>query len=534
MTRRYSWFAIRSMRQSFKRGLTKTDAGKEGIAAVDIVIKEGSATRTVAPDEECTALDLLRENGVYIDAPCGGNGTCGKCRVLVRDDQGLSWRLACETPVSDGMEIVVEQARKMEVSEGGMRHAWLADGKQGEYGIAIDVGTTTVVCRLVDLATGETVATYGRSNPQIPFGADVISRITACVEGHLEDMRSLLVDSLAGMIDEACAQAGVSRTSVTRMTLAGNTVMEHIAAGIDPTPIGTMPFTPPTLFGTYVDFIEGMPQALFTPCAAGYVGGDIMGGLLAVRMRESEHPMILLDLGTNGEMALGDSSGIVSCATAAGPVFEGANITYGMPAYPGAISQVSYEDGDIKLTVIGDADPIGICGTGLIDAVAMMLDRGVVDGSGLLLDEDEVPEDMARYLVDHDGESAFRLTEGVYITQKDIRCLQLAKSAVCAGIYTMLEERNMEPSDVGSLLIAGGFGVYLNLESASRIGLFPAEMLPVAKSVGNTAIEGATAELVSIDARDEIAAIVEATHYLELSTSATFNSFYVETMMFEE
>ena len=502
---------------------------------MNIVIKEGADARTVEVGKgDATLLDVIRAEGAAIDAPCGGNGTCGKCRVLVRDGEGLSYRLACQTAPSDGMEVVVEHARAMEVSEGGLLHAWPADGEPGEYGIAIDVGTTTIVCRLVDLATGETVATYGRSNPQIPFGADVISRITACVDGHLDDMRGLLVDSLSDMIDAALSDAGVSRASVARVTRAGNTVMEHIAAGIDPTPIGAMPFIPPTLFGYDVDAIPGLPPVLFTPCAAGYVGGDVMGGLLAVRMRESSAPQILLDLGTNGEMALGDKEGIVACATAAGPVFEGANIRFGMPAYPGAISQVAFDGERLELTVIGGGDAIGICGTGLIDAVAMMLEAGVVDGSGLLLDDDEAPEHMARFIVDLEGENAFRLTENVFITQKDIRCLQLAKSAVCAGIYTMLDERGMEPEDVKSLLIAGGFGVYLNLESAARIGLFPFEMLPVAKSVGNTAIEGATAELVSADARKELAATIEATRYLELSTSAVFNSFYVETMMFSE
>lgn len=501
---------------------------------MDIVVREGDAARRVRACEGATVLDALRDAGYQIDAPCGGNGTCGKCRVLVRDETGLSWRLACVTPAAEGMEVVVEPPRAMEMSVSGARSAWDADGAPGEYGIAVDVGTTTVVVRVVDLASGEVVASVGRSNPQIPFGADVISRITACEAGHLEDMRALLTESLSSMIGDALACAGAERAAIARMALAGNTVMEHIAAGIDPAPIGVVPFTPPTLFGHDVALVEHAPAAYFLPCCAGYVGGDVTAGMLAAGMLDAEKPCVLLDLGTNGEMALGDKTGIVACATAAGPVFEGANIRFGMPAYPGAISQVAYRDGELSLSVIGGGEAVGICGTGLIDAVALMLDLGVVDGSGLLLDDDEVPEELARFIGEFDGENAFFLTDGVCVTQKDVRCLQLAKSAVCAGVLTMLEHRGIEAGDVGELLIAGGFGEYLNLESAARIGLFPEGMLPVARSVGNTAIEGATAVLASNAARERLAEVVGATTYLELSTSATFNALYVETMLFSE
>ncbi len=500
----------------------------------NLIIREGGVATSHEVAQGIQLLDALRAANVTIDAPCGGNGTCGKCRVMVHDEEGVGYKLACEAPVTDGMEVVVEQARPMEVSTSGASCSWSADGEPGEYGVAIDVGTTTVVCRLVDLSSGEVVATYGRSNPQITFGADVISRITACDAGHLGEMNTLLRDALSSMISLGCAKASIEPSRISRIVLAANTTMEHIAAGIDPSPIGVMPFTPPTLFGYEVDLIEGMVPAHFAKCAAGYVGGDVVAGLLSVGMLESDKPMILLDLGTNGEMALGDKNGIVTCATAAGPVFEGANIRFGMPAYPGAISRVGFEDGELKLTVIGDEDPVGICGTGLIDAVALMLEQGVVDGSGLLLDDDEVPEHMARFIDELDGENVFRLSESVCVTQKDIRCLQLAKSAVCAGIYTMLDDRGVDIDEVDALLIAGGFGEYLNLSNAARVGLFPAELLPCAKSVGNTAIEGATAMLVSSEARSHLDDVVAASSYLELSLHSGFNTYYVETMMFEE
>jgi len=234
-------------------------------------------------------------------------------------------------------------------------------------------------------------------------------------------------------------------------------------------------------------------------------------------------------------MALAANGRIKCCATAAGPVFEGANIHFGMPASPGAISKVTYEDGMVKLGVVGDVAPIGICGTGIVDAVAMMVRLGVVDETGYLLGADELEEPLAALAGRENDRNVFYLTpdHSIYITQNDVRSLQLAKAAVCAGILTMVEAADIQVSDISKLEIAGGFGAYLNLESAAAIGLFPKELLNCASSVGNTSGEGATALLVSSAARQREAEIVEKCDYLELSTSSEFNEFYVEMMEFE-
>ena len=235
-------------------------------------------------------------------------------------------------------------------------------------------------------------------------------------------------------------------------------------------------------------------------------------------------------------MALAHDGRIVCCATAAGPVFEGANILFGMPASPGAISKVAFKDGELKTSVVGDVDPIGVCGTGVVDAVALMVRMGVVDDTGFLLDADEVDGPITRYMgVENDG-NVFYLTEDrtVYITQNDVRSLQLAKAAVCAGILTMVDAADIEVSSIETLDIAGGFGAYLNLESAAAIGLFPAELLPCAKSVGNTSGEGATALVLSNTAREREAHIVDLCDYLELSLSSEFNDYYIQMMEFEQ
>ncbi len=477
-------------------------------------------------------LDVLQRERVDIQATCGGVGKCGRCQVLVRDDEGLSYRLACTTPVSDGMEVVVEHAGTMEVLQSGTTSVFPPDEGASGYGMAIDIGTTTVVAHLHDLASGERVASVSNANPQIAFGADVISRISASVDGKLDLMTGIIQDALREMKAKLCKAARVNPDEVVAHSIAGNTVMQHIAVGLPPDTIGVNPFTPLSLFGDTWE-IEGLSPCYLTRCIAGYVGGDITAGMLATTL-DAGGTRLFLDLGTNGEMALAYDGRIVSCATAAGPVFEGANVHFGMPASPGAISKVSYEDGKVKLQVVGDVDPIGVCGTGIIDAVALMVRLGVVDETGYLVDADDLDEPIASLAGEENDKNVFYLTEdhSLYITQADVRNLQLAKAAVCAGIYTMMDHAGVEVGDIESLQIAGGFGAYLNLESAAAIGLFPKELLPLAHSVGNTSGEGATALLVSSAAREREAEIVQKCDYLELSTSGEFNDFYIKMMEF--
>lgn len=478
-------------------------------------------------------LDVLQRERVDIQATCGGVGKCGRCQVLVRDDEGLSYRLACMTPVSDGMEVVVEHAGTMEVLQSGTTSVFPPDEGASGYGMAVDIGTTTVVAHLHNLATGERLATVGRPNPQIAFGSDVISRISASVDGKLDLMTGVIQDAMREMKAKLCKTAKVSPDEVVSVAIAGNTVMQHIAVGLAPDTIGVNPFTPLSLFGDTWE-IDGLGSCYLARCIAGYVGGDITAGMLATTLDEGG-TRLFLDLGTNGEMALAHDGRIVSCATAAGPVFEGANIHFGMPASPGAISQVFYEDGQIKVNVVGDADPIGICGTGIIDAVALGVRLGVIDDTGRFQDAEDFDEPIASYLGCENGGNVFYLTsdKSVYITQADVRSLQLAKAAVCGGILTMVDYMDIQVSDITQLQIAGGFGAYLNLKSAADIGLFPKELLDCASSVGNTSGEGATALMVSTAAREREAEIVKKCDYLELSTSSAFNGYYIQMMEFE-
>ena len=497
-----------------------------------MIIDDAGKRLEVEAAGECSVLDVLQAQRIDIQATCGGVGKCGRCQVLVRDDEGLSYRLACMTPVKDGMEVVVEHAGAMDVVQSGTTSSFPPDGGAAGYGMAIDIGTTTVVAHLHDLATGERLATVGRANPQIAFGSDVISRISASIDGKLDLMTGIIQDAMREMKAKLCATAKVPPEEVARCAIAGNTVMQHIAVGLPPDTIGFNPFIPLSLFGDEHE-IGGLGTCYLTRCIAGYVGGDITAGMLACEL-DTGGTRLFLDLGTNGEMALAANGRIKCCATAAGPVFEGANIHFGMPASPGAITKVTWEDDAVKTVVLGDAEPIGICGTGIIDAVALMVRLGVVDDTGYLLGADELEEPLAPFAGEEDGHNVFYLTpdHSIYITQTDVRSVQLAKAAVCAGILTMVDAAGIQVSDIGKLEIAGGFGAYLNLESAAAIGLFPKELLPCASSVGNTSGEGATALLVSSVARQREDEIVGKCDYLELSTSSEFNEFYVEMMEF--
>lgn len=513
-----------------------------------------------------TVLEALRAEGVELAAPCGGAGTCGKCRVAVKrsgetaaldgadapDGSAASNGeevLACQTAAEAGMEVFWEESETdladMDVSMSGVGCACVhgTDDEDG-LGLSYDIGTTTIVCRLVDLSSGNALADAGMANPQRAFGADVISRISAAMAGHLDELADAVNDAICSLAFEVLADAGRSPEEVARIALCGNTVMEHLAGGIDPAPIGTTPFTPPERFGRMwpLSAFGGgswrVRDAFFAPCVAGYVGGDITADIAAGALVGCDDPVLLVDLGTNGEMALGSKTGVITCATAAGPVFEGANIRFGMPAYPGAISRVRLAGGQLEVATVADAPVKGICGTGLIDAVALLLDHGIVDESGLLLEADEVegdvPEALKERLSACEGMPAFWITPHVAVTQRDVRNIQLAKAAIRAGILTLIEAAGLRARDISRMEVAGGFGCFLDVRNAARIGLLPSELIGVARASGNLAMEGISAALVSGAVREELIAIAQGCRYVELSNSAEFNEAYLDAMEFPE
>lgn len=499
-----------------------------------IYVQQGQEKKELTFTAGQTLLEILREAGYEVSAPCGGNGTCGKCTVYIAGEA----HLACQTEAGDGMVVELPHTAELEVALGSDA-VFACDSGLSGYGVAVDIGTTTVACHLVNLENGKTMAVAGEGNAQRSYGADVISRIQASVEGRLEEMAEVIRKQLGELIEGLCREAQVSSAEVRFMTVAANTTMCHILAGLKPDTIGVAPFTPLSLFGDYYDAQSwGLPfegQVYLAPAVSGYVGGDITADLLAVDMDKASKPVLLIDVGTNGEMALGCGDKFVCCSTAAGPAFEGAQIRFGMTAAEGAVSSVEYHDGALECKVIGGVEAKGICGSGLIDAIAVMLEVGALDETGRVLDideDDDIPAEALPFLTLLDDEPAFRLTEQVCVTQSDVRKVQLGKGAIAAGIQVLLDTSDVDYDDIGALLLAGGFGSFIRPASAARIGLIPAELLDLTKAVGNTAAVGAKMALVSAEARERLQKLQKAMDYQELSGLAAFNTAYMEKMMF--
>lgn len=496
------------------------------------ITKEGQ-TKEYAARRGQTILTLLQKNRISgIEAPCGGMGRCGKCKVEI---VGRGEVLACKTLVADGMHIIIGKEKHAKIAETGQCHNQYATDALEETVAACDIGTTTVVCHLIDGISGNIIATESAPNAQKNYGADVVSRIERAGTGELQKLHEVIAGQIETMLEKLCEKSH-KKKKIQRLAVAGNTVMCHLFAGISPEAIGVAPFMPEELFGKeYTGSSVGIDCCEIVnilPCVAGYVGSDITADVLAA-VPEDGGQWLLLDIGTNGEMLLGNAKdGYVCCATAAGPAFEGAEITMGMPAADGAISSVICKDRSLYVGTIGEKEAVGICGSGLLDALAVFLESGLMDESGMLMDEEEVPEECRHYIGRYEGQACVWLTEKVCVTQEDVRNLQLAKAAIAAGIEILLKEKAFEYKDVTEVLLAGGFGSFLNKESAAKIGLIPKELLPVTEAVGNAAGEGAVFAAISNDARNHLLEIRSEMHYLELSMHPAFSDLYMDCIPF--
>ena len=500
------------------------------------VIRAGKTEEFPAKSEE-SLLDVLRGNGVPVTAPCGGNGTCGKCRVTLRRGGTETSVLACQTFVTEDCEVLLETAEGGLICTDGTETPLQADGGRSGLGAAVDLGTTTVAVRLFDLADGREIGSKSGWNAQAPYGGDVITRCQFCMEREngLDQLGNLIRGQILDLIEGVCRENGRTADEVAEVFLAGNTVMQHIAEGLSPAGIAVAPFTPVTLFDGDGHSHLGSAALRYAPCVAGYVGGDITAGLLAAGLHKKQGCALFLDVGTNGEMALGGADGFLSCAVASGPAFEGAGITCGMASTAGSINHVRWNGREPELDVIGGGTPKGICGSGLLDLLAMLLELGLVDESGYLLPPDEAPEGFEAWLEeDEDGNGCFRLTDEVYFTAADVRQLQLAKAAVAAGISVLMQEAKVSFDEIDALVLAGGFGSHMSAESAVAIGMLPEALLEKIVCVGNSSLSGAAMALLSEDKRQELFEIQKKCNYLELSGSSAFNLLFPEHMTFDK
>lgn len=422
------------------------------------------------------------------------------------------------------------------------------------YGVAVDIGTTTVVGYLLNLHTGAEMAVASELNAQVLYGGDLMSRITFAQQDPqgLRKLHARIIDTLNRIIEALCESARIDPQQIYELTIVGNTCMHHLFLKIDPVHLGLAPYLAAIRQRCVVTAVEMglnlIPQAriVMLPLIAGFVGADTVGVILATGMHKSRDLKLAIDIGTNGEVVLGTSEHLLACSTAAGTAFEGAQITHGMRGASGAIDQVLIDD-DVHCRVIGDVRAQGICGSGLVDAAAQMLNAGLLNAMGRLLSPAEIarqgktlPTALERRFASQGREKHFILLHGeetesgepIVITQRDIRELQLAKGAIAAGIATLMQNLHVQPEDLHEILLAGAFGNYIAKESAVRIGLIPEIPLERIRTIGNAAGLGAQLALLSKKARREAGQIARMTEHIALTNNSAFQHTFAEAMAF--
>jgi len=481
--------------------------------------------KTISVNPGTPLIDVLHEFGV--EFPCGGKGICGSCKVKLLQGElkiepvqqqkldklkfGKEWRLACFCSAESDIILEISQ----------FENIILADSSTFDFrpqkgsGIAVDLGTTTVVVQLMNLENGHVLDSVSDINPQVKFGGDLISRIQSCLDGNFEELQNLIRSKIWKMIYSIIQKHPVE---VSKVTIVGNTVMHHVFSGLPVNSLSFYPFHSPNLGIQKFSPSElnwELPENTeirFFPSIGSFVGSDILAGIAATKIAEREEFSVLIDLGTNGEIVIGNRDKIICASTAAGPAFEGAKISQGMRATTGAISSVDFVNNELKAHVIGNTTARGICGSGLIDIMAILLKREKIGMFGEI----------------NSGQDNVKLTKQVSITQQDIREFQLAKAAIAAGIQILLNQLKITYTEIQHVFIAGGFGNFLNINNVIRTGLIECEAEKIVK-LGNTALIGA--KIFLFEDEKFIQKILDKTSQINLEGDPDFQNIYIEKMM---
>ena len=456
---------------------------------------------------------LLEQARFYGMRPCGGHGKCGKCAVTLSGcvsepngaERAAGVRLACQAQILGDAQVFLPSVADSQQIQTEACLRLRAFTPASGIGAAVDIGSTTVVLRRYDLQTGNLLGQAAMVNPQTCVAADVMGRIGAAMEGKLTALQTHITDALRLLLQQAGG-------AVDKAVITGNTTMLYLLTGRDPACLSHAPFLADTLFDAEVSLLD--TRAYLPPCMDAFVGADISCAVLASGMC-SQRTALLCDIGTNGEIALWKDGVLHIASTAAGPAFEGALISCGCSSIPGAIDKVWAENGSICIHTIGDQPAIGICGSGLIDAVAVLLQLGLMDETGALDDDVE-------------------LAPGVTLLQKDIRALQLAKAAIAAGLQTVLELSATDFGEVETFYLAGGFGSHLDLKNAAAIGLIPEELIGKTEVIGNAALAGASKILLEQSTLTAVRELAAKAKPCPLGGNPTFNALFMEQMLFPE
>lgn len=464
-------------------------------------------------------LEVLREQGLSPESPCGGQGTCGKCLVQI---DGV-WVKACTYTVTSDITVTLKDKADLKILKPQTENA--SSGEK--LAAAFDIGTTCVVCSVLDMESGRVLSCEATANPQSVYGADVVNRIRAALSGNMGVMTQQIRNCMSLLLCAACAGIGCDPTSIQRVAVVGNPAMQQIFSGISPENLVQIPFSPAMIRAETSHCGARLPicsqaELLTVPDISGYVGADTMGCILSTGMFRKEEITLMVDIGTNGEMVLGNRNRLIACATAAGPALEGANIRFGMRACPGAIDHVWLEGEMLRYSTIGGTPAAGICGSGLIDAVAAFLKLGKINYRGRIEPGEE-----------RDGDRILPITDEVYLTQEDIRQVQLAKGAIRAGIELMVREMGISLDEIAECNLAGAFGSFINPESACAIGLLSPALVGKIIAVGNAAMDGANLLAANPHMLRLTDILAKNAEYLELAALDDFPKTFAKAMRFE-
>ncbi|MFW9806663.1 MAG: ASKHA domain-containing protein [Candidatus Thorarchaeota archaeon] len=523
-----------------------------------IVMFEPSGLR-ISVDEECTLLEAIRMVGLHLPSQCGGAGTCGKCALVLSpafeptsverehlssDEIVQGVRLACQHKINSNLRAVIytKSGQAKILTEGiTLASDWTPDpGFDGKYGIAIDLGTTTVVAYLLSLDTGVQLNQASTLNPQVIYGEDVISRITYAVreQNGLNELKTKVNSEISAIINSLTKASEIEISDISKMVIVGNTAMHHLVLGANVEKLGVAPYTPSIqdaviTSGSKLNLTEVPDVEIYLPPnIAGFVGGDTVGFILSQRLDLSDKIVVGIDVGTNGEIVLSNRGELSCCSAAAGPAFEGATIRYGMRGQEGAIEYVKIKELNVlpEISVIGNVTPRGICGSAIVDCVAELRNANILDSTGRMQANSPLvfeDESFGRsYPLVNENIDSRRIS----FTQKDVRQVQLAKAAISAGVKILLQDANIGMDEVESVMLAGAFGSYIRPESALRIGLLPPIKREQVIQVGNAAGEGAKVLLLSSKARDVAHEFVSQISYVELAAHPDFQSIFLDSV----
>ena len=503
--------------------------------------------------EKGTLISQILKNRTDLEMVCGGNGTCGKCRVIATGEMSplterektlpKGWRLACTAKIMGDVSVFVPQNRIDQQILTELRLPTLSPKEKKEtekenYGIAFDIGSTTIAAYLCDLNRDTIVSSASLMNPQIVYGDDLISRINY-INTHQEGLEELQ-SSVIGACNRLIETFSEKTDSITKAVFVGNTCMNHIILGINPKSLGESPYEP-VIYERVIKDAEELNinirgKLFFFPNIAGFVGGDTVGVILSCMKTDTEKTLLAVDIGTNGEMALRHRGKLYVCSAAAGPAFEGGGISRGMRGGRGAVDKATLENDDIKIHIIGNTEPKGICGSGLTDLINALVECKAVNMSGRL-EEDEAPDKIAEKIIPgtRGNDFIFAKTESdtLTLTQGDIRNMQLAKGSIAAAIKTLLSYAEITEKDLDRVYIAGGFGNYLNIKSALGIGLLPDIDINKIEAIGNGAGAGAVMALLREEEWEYTEIIRKEAEHIELAHSPDYQQNLMDAMMFE-